>query len=220
MSADKEQHKAHSFKQLECLLIQRGFVRLEELSCALKFSLWYRGERAAAWLKQYFASKENQAQCRQTTPNHDMARDFAPIILAQSDTTAGFLSQDKRALNRTKGRQEQQEILRTFASFAALAQFARIPNAHKHFVRRASQTSFVLSPQKAFRVVQIPYHADFLRYFGWLYSTSANAHKQKFSLEFALHHADIVALDSRGIYEDKPSRIFKLSRRARVALRA
>ena len=195
------QHKAHSFKQLEYLLIQSGFV---ELSCALKFSLWYRGDLAGAWLK-HFASKE--------------VRDFSPIILAQTDTTAGFLSLDKHRLNRAKNRQEDQEILRTFGSFAALAQFTRIPIIHKHFVRRASKTSFVLSPQKAFRVVKNQCHAEFLRHFGWLYSTSANAHRQKFSLEFALKHADIVVLDSRGIYENKPSKMFKLSRYAKAPLR-
>ena len=190
------QRKAHSCKQLECLLIQRGFVRLE-LSCALKFSLWYRGDLAYAWLK-HFASKE--------------VRDFSPIILAQTDTTAGFLSLDKHRLNRAKNRQEDQEILRTFGSFADLMRCSRVPSAHKRFIRQASKISTILPNQKSFRVVKDPLHREFLRYFGGLYSTSANRTKEAFSLEFALQVADIIALDSRGLYEDKPSAIYRLSR--------
>lgn len=190
------QRKAHSCKQLECLLIQRGFVRLE-LSCALKFSLWYRGDLAYAWLK-HFASKK--------------VRDFSPIILAQTDTTAGFLSLDKHRLNRAKNRQEDQETLRTFGSFADLMRCSRVPNAHKRFIRQASKISTILPNKKSFRVVKDPLHREFLRYFGGLYSTSANRTKEPFSLEFALQVADIIALDSRGLYEDKPSAIYRLSR--------
>lgn len=192
-----EQRKVHSFKQLECLLIQRGFVRLEKLSCAFKFSLWYRGDLAYAWLK-HFASKK--------------ARDFSPIILAQTDTTAGFLSLDKHRLNRAKNRQEDQETLRTFGSFADLMRCSRVPNAHKRFIRQASKISTILPNKKSFRVVKDPLHMEFLRYFGGLYSTSANRTKEPFSLEFALQVADIIALDSRGLYEDKPSAIYRLSR--------
>lgn len=199
----------------------------------LGFSLWYRGEIARAWLERHFDRNEKSSRdgrnggdsgslagSMPSTQSQDVAQGFSPIILAQSDTTAGFLSRDKRALNRIKGREEEQEILRTFASFYELAKFSRIPRAHRSFVRRASRTSFILSPQKAFRIVKDPHHAEFLRHVGWLYSTSANAHGQRFSLEFALRCADIVVLDSRGIYESKPSRILKLSCNTKVPLRA
>lgn len=191
-----EQRKAHSCKQLECLLIQRGFVRLE-LSCALKFSLWYRGDLAYAWLK-HFASKE--------------VRDFSPIILAQTDTTAGFLSQSPVALNLAKNRPINQAVLATFASLQCAKQSHRVPRIHRHFVRQASKISTILPNKKSFRVVKDPLHRELLRYFGGLYSTSANRTKEAFSLEFALQVADIIALDSRGLYEDKPSAIYRLSR--------
>ena len=168
-----------------------------ELSCALKFSLWYRGDLAYAWLK-HFASKE--------------VRDFSPIILAQTDTTAGFLSQSPVALNLAKNRPINQAVLATFASLQCAKQSHRVPRIHRHFVRQASKISTILPNKKSFRVVKDPLHRELLRYFGGLYSTSANRTKEAFSLEFALQVADIIALDSRGLYEDKPSAIYRLSR--------
>ncbi len=135
-----------------------------------------------------------------------------PIFLAQTDTTAGFLCSSPTLLNRAKLRPSSQAVLKTFASLQCATQELRVPISHRHFVRRASKTSVILPSKKSFRIVKEPLHREFLRYFGGLYSTSANRTKEPFSLEFALQVADVVIVDSRGLYEDKPSAIYRLSR--------
>ncbi|MDL0079200.1 hypothetical protein [Helicobacter zhangjianzhongii] len=135
-----------------------------------------------------------------------------PIFLAQTDTTAGFLCSSPTLLNRAKLRPSSQAVLKTFASLQCATQELRVPISHRHFVRRASKTSVILPSKKSFRIVKEPLHREFLRYFGGLCSTSANRTKEPFSLEFALQVADVVIVDSRGLYEDKPSAIYRLSR--------
>lgn len=135
-----------------------------------------------------------------------------PIFLAQTDTTAGFLCSSPTLLNRAKLRPSSQAVLKTFASLQCATQELRVPISHRHFVRRASKTSIILPSKKSFRIVKEPLHREFLRYFGGLYSTSANRTKEAFSLEFALQVADVLIVDSRGLYEDKPSAIYRLSR--------
>ena len=145
-------------------------------------------------------------------PPKSKSPQISPIILAQTDTTVGFLSQSPTALNLAKHRPINQAVLATFASLQCAKQTHRIPRIHHHFVRQANKISIILSNKKSFRVVKDPLHREFLSYFGGLYSTSANRTKESFSLEFALRVADIIALDSRGLYEDKPSTIYRLSR--------
>lgn len=142
-----------------------------------------------------------------------------PIFLAQTDTTAGFLCSSPTLLNRAKLRPSSQAVLKTFASLQCATQELRVPISHRHFVRRASKTSVILPSKKSFRIVKEPLHREFLRYFGGLYSTSANRTKEAFSLEFALQVADVVIVDSRGLYEDKPSAIYRLSRTRKLRAR-
>lgn len=134
------------------------------------------------------------------------------IYLAQTDTTAGFLSQDLGELNRLKGRPENQPCIIATASFSKLKNFARPPAKYRVFVRRARKTTFIYSNFKSVRVVKDCAHALFLSRLGWAYSTSANAHGKDFDEEFARANADEV-IDEK-LFAGKPSRIFKLSRTA------
>lgn len=139
------------------------------------------------------------------------------VFLAQSDTTAGLLSEDFTHLNQIKARKSYQEILKTLASFKVLKQYVRVPQKHKNYIRRASKSTFIypkrasLQSPLALRFVKDFWHQEFLKLMPPLYSTSANPHKQSFSLDFALQKADIVVLDKRGIFANKPSKIFKIS---------
>lgn len=141
------------------------------------------------------------------------------IFLAQSDTTAGFLSQDFRALNRTKMRNTQQSVLLTLDSLSKLKNLVRIPNAHKNRVRKSTKSTFVyrgknsLSQESlAVRLVNAKSpHSAFLEFFPFLYSSSANAHKAEFDLNFALDRADIIVLDKRFLSAQKPSKMYKIS---------
>ncbi|CAM2782271.1 Sua5/YciO/YrdC/YwlC family protein [Helicobacter burdigaliensis] len=132
------------------------------------------------------------------------------IYLAQSDTTAGFLSKDFHRLNSIKGREISQNVLLTTASLKDLKSLTRIPNLHKNRVRRSQKTTFIYRVPNniAVRVVASGMHHEFLSFLGALYSSSANFHKQKFNLEFALKKSDVVVLDERGIEEKEASKIF------------
>ncbi len=161
-----------------------------------------------------------------------------PIFLAQSDTTIGFLCADFQKLNAIKGRSVQTNTLVTLDSLEKLKRLVRIPNAHKKRIRRSSRTTFIYRGKNAIkqargtkeslegclsqflkslaiRVVQQQSkrasHAEFLRFFPYLYSTSANKHKESFVFEFALENADVIVLDARLFSAQTPSKIYKIS---------
>ena len=65
------------------------------------------------------------------------------LYLAQTDTTAGFLSKDEREINKAKGRALQTPCILTMSSLKELARLVRVPKAHKNLVRKAKKTSFI-----------------------------------------------------------------------------
>lgn len=152
----------------------------------------------------------------------------APIFLAQSDTTAGFLCSNVAKLNAIKGRLESQNALLTLDSLKKLKSLVRPPNQYKNKIRKSVKKTFVYRGRHALmsrdnfhttlaiRVVksdrfQRISHVDFLRFFPFLYSSSANAHKKGFALDFALQNANVIILDKRGLKESHPSKIYKIS---------
>ncbi len=115
------------------------------------------------------------------------------IFLAQTDTTAGLLSHDERALNRAKGRSEAQKCLICVASLARAGDFVRFAAAFRPLVRRAKKTTF-LQRGRAVRVCKDARHSAFLEAFlgGWAFSTSANPHGAGFDWAWARGVADVV----------------------------
>ncbi|MBX7491386.1 hypothetical protein [Helicobacter turcicus] len=146
----------------------------------------------------------------------------APIFLAQSDTTAGFLCENFNVLNHIKGRNVKQNVLLTLESLEKLKKLVRVPNAHKNRVRRSQKKTFVYKGRNvkgieslAIRLVpkgirEKVEHSNLLAFFPFLYSSSANAHKAEFDLDFALEKADIVVLDWRFLSAQKPSKMYKI----------
>ena len=139
------------------------------------------------------------------------------IYLAQTDTTAGFLSKDLKKLNALKKRPLNQPCLITTAKFSELLSLARVPNKFKNKIRKAKKTTFIYPNSKALRVVKEGNYAKFLEKNGWFYSSSANLHKNSFDESWARSVADEV-LDER-LFESKPSSIIKLSRARAKKLR-
>ena len=135
------------------------------------------------------------------------------IYLTQTDTTVGFLSQNKEKLNTLKKRPKNKKILKEVDSLNTLKKFTRVPKEHKNRVRRAKKTTFIYPNGESFRVVRDIRHLEFLRKFKWMYSTSANLHGQKFDEKWARDKADIIEEDKRGLYEGEASRIYKLGKR-------
>ncbi|NLK65961.1 MAG: Sua5 YciO YrdC YwlC family protein [Campylobacteraceae bacterium] len=132
------------------------------------------------------------------------------IYLVQTDTTAGFLSKDLKALNRVKNRDESKPCLIATAKFSELLSVARVPKKYKNLVRRAKKTTFIYPNGKSVRVVKDDPHAEFLKTHGAMYSTSANLHGAKFDLEYAKSVADEVV--GSEFCEKEPSKIYKISR--------
>jgi tRNA A37 threonylcarbamoyladenosine synthetase subunit TsaC/SUA5/YrdC len=134
------------------------------------------------------------------------------IYLVQTDTTVGFLSQDKKKLNKIKNRPLNTPVLREVESLDTLKSFVRVPDKFKKLVRRAKKTTFIYPNKESFRVVRDEKHLEFLKKFLWMYSTSANMHGKKFDETWAKEKADIVVEDKRGFFEGEASKIIKLGK--------
>ncbi|MFA6189684.1 MAG: hypothetical protein WC680_10455 [Sulfuricurvum sp.] len=132
------------------------------------------------------------------------------LILAQTDTTVGFLSQDESRLNIVKGRKEGKPYLKVFASLKILQEHTRIPLKYRAWFRHTRKTTFVLKNQ-AFRYVSEEPHASLIAKYGWLYSTSANESGKYFDRRFCEAHSDLIIEDAQGFQERAPSKIFKLT---------
>ncbi len=134
------------------------------------------------------------------------------VYLVQTDTTVGFLSQDKAKLNAIKGRNPAQPCLKSVATCKELQAHARVPNVFKKWVRNAKKTTFLFPNGQAVRVVAKGEHAAFLNAFGWMYSTSANPTGKGFDIAFAKANAEVVVETKGGFFEAPPSRLFQLGR--------
>ena len=132
------------------------------------------------------------------------------IYLAQTDTTAGFLSQNLEELNRLKNRPLNQPCLICVSKFSALKELSRAPKKYKNLIRRTKKTTFIYPNSQAIRVVRDHPHAKLLDKLGWVYSTSANPHKKGFDIEFAVANADVI-IDTK--FTPAPaSKIYKISK--------
>ncbi|WP_162165340.1 Sua5/YciO/YrdC/YwlC family protein [Campylobacter fetus] len=132
------------------------------------------------------------------------------IYLAQTDTTAGFLSQNLEELNRLKNRPLDQPCLICVSKFKMLKNFTRVPCKFKNLVRRAKKTTFIYPNTKAIRVIKDHHHSQLLDELGWAYSSSANLHGQKFDLQYAKSNCDVII--GEVFSENTPSNIYKLSK--------
>jgi tRNA A37 threonylcarbamoyladenosine synthetase subunit TsaC/SUA5/YrdC len=133
------------------------------------------------------------------------------VLLAQTDTIVGFLSQSAERLREAKKREESKPFLKVFCAFQTLKTQLRLPNLHKRRVRYARQTTFIVKNQ-AFRYVTDPEHARLIERYGWLYSTSANESGSSFDPSYCHEHADFVVEDRRGLSERSASHIYRLGR--------
>ncbi len=132
------------------------------------------------------------------------------IYLAQTDTTAGFLSKDFREINALKRRAADKPCLITTAKLSELKNLARVPAKFKNLVRRTRKTTFLYPNAKAVRVVKDCAHEEFLRKFDWLYSSSANLNGQSFDEAWARAVADEVV--DQNFSQNAGSKIYKISK--------
>lgn len=132
------------------------------------------------------------------------------ILLAQTDTTVGFLSQDAKRLEKIKMRPNDKPFLKVYAELQHLKNAIRIPSSHRHRVRYSKKTTFVVKNQ-AFRLVQEGQHSNLIHPYGWLYSTSANESGKNYNSEFCKSVCDWIIEDERGLHEAPSSKIYQLT---------
>ena len=134
-----------------------------------------------------------------------------PIILTQTDTTVGFLSQDSKKLSEIKSREESKQFLKVYSSFREFTLDAnRVPSSKKRLIRNSKKTTFIVK-NRAFRISQISLNSQVLRNYNWQYSTSANESTKSFSREFCESKADIIIENSAGLREKTSSSLLKIN---------
>ena len=135
------------------------------------------------------------------------------LILAQSDTTVGFLSKEAAVINESKHRSLHTPVLKTVASFKSLANLSRTPKKFRTQIRRLKKSTFILDNGRSFRIVdRSSLHHQVLTKFGALYSSSANETGKKYHETFAQNRVDLIIKDQRGFFEGEASKIFKYGR--------
>ncbi|MBK2000541.1 Sua5 YciO YrdC YwlC family protein [Campylobacter sp. RM10532] len=139
------------------------------------------------------------------------------IYLAQTDTTAGFLSKNLEEINILKGRAKDKPCLITSAKLSELQNLTRVPKGFKNLVRRAKKTTFIYPNHQAIRIVKDCKHAEFLSQNGFFYSSSANQHGKKFDEIWAKSVADVI-LD-QFFFESTPSKILKIRGKRKLKIR-
>ncbi len=141
------------------------------------------------------------------------------VILTQTDTTVGFVSQNAHKLYEIKERDTSIPFIIVYSSFNEfLACSNRVPHAKKNIFRRSKQTTFIIK-NKAMRVAKSNLNSQLLRDLKWCYSTSANESGKKFDKIFCEEKADIIIENKNGLYEDTSSTLFKINNIKQVRIR-
>lgn len=131
------------------------------------------------------------------------------LILVQTDTTVGFLSQDEKRLQEIKSRDSTKPFIKVYQNFKSFTLYNRVDNRHKKLIRHSKKTSFIVK-NRAFRIVQTDLHSSFLQQ-EWNYSTSANESGKNFDRVFCEEKADIIIEDKNSLHEGKSSTLYKLN---------
>jgi len=141
------------------------------------------------------------------------------VILAQTDTTVGFASQNYKQLATIKSRPPTKPFIKIYSSNKQyLDDNNRVPQNRKNFIRRSKKTTFIIK-RKAFRINKEPKDSQILRDLSPYYSTSANEINKKFNREFCELKTDIIIEDKNGLDENNSSSLLKLNSVKRVKIR-
>jgi len=137
------------------------------------------------------------------------------VLLTQTDTTVGFLSQNKQKLQDIKSRSSAKPFIKVYKNFKSLQ--TRIPSVHKNLLRRSKKTTFIVK-NRAFRVSSYHLHSTLL-HASWYYSTSANAAGKNFERVFCEAKADIIIEDKNLLQEKMASSLIQLNAKHKRRLR-
>ncbi len=141
------------------------------------------------------------------------------VILAQTDTTVGFLSQNPHKLYEIKSRPSSKPFIKVYKNFKTFLQEGnRVANSRKNLVRRSKKTTFIIN-DFSFRVAPFVTNSQIFRDASWFYSTSANRSGESFQREFCESKADIIIETEDGLCEKKSSSLIKINARKRRKMR-
>ena len=131
------------------------------------------------------------------------------VLLTQTDTTVGFLSQDEKKLQEIKSRNSTKPFIKVYQNFKIFTANNRVDDRYKNLIRRSKKTTFIVK-NRAFRVAKTSLQSSFLQN-RWNYSTSANESGKNFNRAFCEEKADIIIEDKNSLYEGEASKLYKLS---------
>ena len=117
---------------------------------------------------------------------------ISKVYLTLTDTSIGFVSQDKDKLSAIKKRPTHKHYIMALDSLETLKSFARVPNSQKNRVRRSSKTTFILPKGDSYRVIKDEKHLELIERLRWAYTTSANLSDCPYDEEFAKRSADVI----------------------------
>jgi len=141
------------------------------------------------------------------------------VILTQTDTTVGFVSQNKILLSEIKERASSKPFIKVYKNFKILRNDnKRIPNSHKNLLRRSTKTTFIVK-NSAFRIAKDRLHSSLLRSTQWNYSTSANETTKNYKRDFCEEKTDIIIEDKNSLYEGISSSLYKINSKKKKRLR-
>lgn len=133
-----------------------------------------------------------------------------PVVLTQTDTTVGFLSQDEMKLYEIKSRSHSKPFIKVYNNFKTfLSAGNRVPSRFKSTIRRSKKTTFIIK-HKAIRVANSSLYSNILTHSKWHFSTSANESNKKFDRDFCEDKADIIIEDKNGLHEKSSSSLYKV----------
>lgn len=131
------------------------------------------------------------------------------LFLTKTDTTVGFVTQNKEKLDIAKQRPTYKYYITAVNSLKTLNSFTRVPNKYKKLVRRANKTTFIMPNKSSYRVVKDKHHLLLLNRLKWAYTSSANLSGQNYDEAYVRSVADevIEPLNTNA----KPSKILKIN---------
>jgi len=132
------------------------------------------------------------------------------VCLTQTDTTIGFVSQDKKKLTACKHRPPYKHYIKAVNSLKTLGHFTRVPACHKKRVRRAERTTFIMPDGNSYRLIRDRHHLLLLNRLQWFYTTSANLSGASYNETFAKEVTDIIVTPLKE--KQKPSSIYRLGK--------
>ena len=130
------------------------------------------------------------------------------LFLTKTDTTVGFISKSKKALDIAKNRPRDKKYIQALPSLKTLKK--RVPNIHKKRVRRSAKTTFIIDKNYSFRIIKDKNHNLLLKRLKRAYTTSANESYKDYSYSYARKKADIIVYPISSIF--RPSQILKLGK--------